>query len=415
MIPFFLLLALQEERAFRDPVCGARFTVPASFTLRTERFSFDWADTRCEFESPDGAVRGLLYASNAGWNVRDLAAWRENSLRATKGTDELKVTKSGSPSRARGEWMSREYRLVYHGSPFRYVDLYFARGRHNVQLVTWCREPDWEAGAPAMRRIADSLVFAGAWSCPRCGAEGLSDPFVCGRCGSVGLPPHEELAKIARKHEIQIVTNAGPIYPVKCASGNVITGARATDRELVAYCEKLARELAKYPEPALRRIGVERLVLASNVRMNGNKVGSVADAERDTIHFEVRDGAEIGLFFEETVHHELFHFLDRRDDGSSTADPEWEKLNPPGFRYDPTITPSGRFEDDLQGFLNTYSQTAVGEDKAEIFGQSMVRSRALAARAAKDAVIARKISRMRELVREFEPALDEGFWKRVER
>ncbi len=413
MIALLFLLA-QESRVVHDPSSGARFTIPANWTLRSGDFKFDWADTRTEFASPDGSIGGLLYATRMGWAVAPLAAWREKSLREATGTDSLSVTKESAPARARALWIEREYRLVFRGSAFRYVDVYYAKGRHNVELVLWCPESGWKERQGAMRGVAASMEFAGTWTCPRCGREGLSDPNSCARCGKVAGTTHEGLRKIAAAHAIQIVLDPKGVYPNRCASGSVIAAERASARLLSDYSEKLARELAKYPEAALRKLGIERILLVQDVRLNGNKVGAVTDHERDSMHLEVREGRDIPLFFEETVHHELFHLLDQRDDGSSTADPAWEKLNPAGFRYDPSTRASGRFEDDLEGFLNTYSMTAVGEDKAEIFGQSMTRGRALSARAAKDRIIKNKIARIKELARSFEPGMDEAFWKRVE-
>ncbi|MBI2901215.1 MAG: hypothetical protein HYY17_13615 [Planctomycetes bacterium] len=408
------LLAQDDPLVFHERASGMRVSLPAdSWKLRTRDFKLNWYGTRCEIESSDGAVKGLLYASVAGWNVRALATWREKGLRGTAGTDELTVDRDEWAARDRGEWLRREFRLVFRGTPFRYVDLHFARGRHNVEWVLWVKEDEWEARREEMRRVSRAAKFVGAWTCPGCGDSGMASPNECEDCGAVGVVGHEALRNLAAKYEIQIVADPAKVYPVKCSTGNVITAEKSTDRLVSDYCDRLARELGRYPEALLRRLALERIVLVQNVRMNGNKVGAVTDHERDTMHLEVRDGRENALFFEETIHHELFHVLDVRDDGSSTADAEWEKLNPAGFRYDPKIKASGRFEDDLQGFLNTYSQTAVGEDKAEVYGQSVVRGKALAKRASRDAVIARKIARVRELVERYEPALDEKFWKAV--
>ena len=109
-------------------------------------------------------------------------------------------------------------------------------------------------------------------------------------------------------------------------------------------------------------------------------------------------------------------------DGRVEQDPDWEALNPPGFRYrgggrtalaDPTLTavPTDR----VPGFLSMYSTSAVDEDKAEVFAYLMADPEFVDARVRVDPVVRAKVARMRELLAGFCPAINDQFWERVHR
>jgi hypothetical protein len=405
-----LLLILQDPQTFHDKRLGVRLSVPRGFELRTSGFKLNWFGTLCEIASADGRVSGVLYHSTAGWNVGSFAAWREKSLRDAPGTVSLRVTRDEALRRGPGDWRVRELRMGFSRTDFHYLDLYVAKGRHNIELVLWTSEAEWEDCRDAMGKIHSFLEVKDAWACPKC-AEPIADLFECARCGKFDPPSADRWRALG----IQVVTDASKIYPVRCKNGSVIGGGPTSSRRTPEYVERALRELSKYPDGLVKKLGIERLVFASEVILNGNPVGAVTDHETATIHLPVVEREVIPLFFEETMHHELFHVLDLRDDGKATEDPAWEKLNPTGFQYDPKAKASGRFEDDLQGFLNTYSMTGVGEDKAEVFGQLMIRAKAVQARTSKDAVLGRKVARIRELARAYHGKLDEAFWKSVER
>lgn len=401
-----VLLALQDS--FEDPNLGVRLTVPKGYSIRTEELQFKWQGALCEIVSDDGRVGGVLYHSSAGWSVRALAAWREKSLREAPGTESLKVVRDDPVRRSPGDWIVRELILGFNQTEFHYLDLYAAKGRHNVELVLWTTQ--WEARRDSMEKILSYLELRDAWTCPACGA-GIRDPYTCRRCGKFEPP---EAARW-RALGVQVVTDASKIYPVKCKNGNVIGGGPSASKKVAEYVERALKEWSRYPDGLVKRLGIERVVFSSQVTLNGKVVGGLTDQDSATIHMPVIENETVPLFFEESIHHELFHVLDLRDDGLPTSDPAWEKLNPSEFRYDPATPASGRFEDDLQGFLNTYSMTGVGEDKAEVFGQLMIRGRAVKARAAKDALLDRKVARIRELAKAYHEKLDDAFWKSVER
>jgi hypothetical protein len=224
------------------------------------------------------------------------------------------------------------------------------------------------------------------------------------------VSPNEELNRLLRKHGIQIVVDPGKIYPRKTASNNAITAKAAPKKAIEDFCALLASELAPYPAEFFQQLGLERIVLCRDLRRDGTDYGGLSEYDTDTIHFEITQGKDLKHYQSSKIHHELFHFIDYRDDATIERDDAWEKLNPSGFKYDANRSGFWGFDDKNAGFLNTYSMTAVSEDKAEIYGHLAVRAEQLEERALTDKVIRRKIQRMKELVRAYCPKLDDEFW-----
>src|SRR5204863_9871526 len=65
------------------------------------------------------------------------------------------------------------------------------------------------------------------------------------------------------------------------------------------------------------------------------------------------------------------------------------------------------------GFLNHFSTFGVNEDKAEVFANLIVDSAYVERRATKDPVLRAKVQRMRELLAEFCPAVNDEFWEKA--
>ena len=163
----------------------------------------------------------------------------------------------------------------------------------------------------------------------------------------------------------------------------------------------VAEELARYPAPLLKRIGLKEFVLCETLSLGGTDCYAYSDVEHGRIYLSVRAGYD-GPYVRRVVHHETFHHADFADDGRIDSDPRWELLNPPGFRYtddveraqaDPDLT---RPDDRLPGFLNRYSMSSPAEDKAELFASLIVERDRVRRRASGDGVIRRKVERLKE-------------------
>ncbi|MBI2900314.1 MAG: hypothetical protein HYY17_09020 [Planctomycetes bacterium] len=246
------------------------------------------------------------------------------------------------------------------------------------------------------------------------------------RPGGAARPPEAGVAwqdttldQWCKKHDIQLVVDPKGLYPLKTSHGP-ITGSPAPEKIVRAYSALLVREVSTYPDAFVRKLRLAKIVLADDLKFDGQKRAAIPDFEHDILHLDPREGNHSKTYQQTVAHHELFHIVDWKDDGELYEDREWKKLNPAGFKYGE----GGRFargadqwqlDDSIEGFLNKYSTSGVEEDKAEIFANLLVRPSVVAARAAKDKVISRKVERMKKLLHAYCAAFDETFWKSLER
>lgn len=84
------------------------------------------------------------------------------------------------------------------------------------------------------------------------------------------------------------------------------------------------------------------------------------------------------LQLEQYFYHELFHIIDNRVLGTSTAFDDWDSLNPDGFAYDNSYVENldrsgdAYLDGSLRAFIDTYSMSYPGEDRARIFEYAMI-------------------------------------------
>jgi hypothetical protein len=246
--------------------------------------------------------------------------------------------------------------------------------------------------------------------------------FVALACAPAYAQPKSgapDLAALGKKYGLEIVTES-PKFPVHIRSG-VIDGAEAAKADAESYAPIFASEWSLYPPELVKRTGLKKVVFCQDLSYEKQKRTAVPDFQHDVLYLDVARGRSDELYVRKVIHHEFFHIIDLRDDGKLYEDERWVKLNPPNFRYgpggaklqdDPTVTTTGR---DEPGFLNRYAAAGVEEDKAELFAHMIVEPKLVAARAEKDKYIRAKVERMKELLAEFTPKMDEAFWAAVEK
>jgi hypothetical protein len=224
-----------------------------------------------------------------------------------------------------------------------------------------------------------------------------------------------QLSEIEKKYEIEVVTSSLG-FPVKTVHG-LIDGKEATLSSLRKYQKLFAKEFSRYPLSLVRRTSLVRVVLCEELAFDGQRRNAIPDFEHDVLYLDVQRGDYNPLYQRKVIHHEFFHIIDYKDDGSVYADKAWAALNAPTFQYgtggrnaqDNAAT--SLLTDRYPGFLNHYSTTGVEEDKAEVFANLIVEPKHVATRAAKDPIIKSKSLAMKALVQKFCPEVDDKFWK----
>jgi hypothetical protein len=210
-----------------------------------------------------------------------------------------------------------------------------------------------------------------------------------------------------------------------------------TPKQLQQVIDPLVCELNLYPHEALRRTRIEQIILCNNLLICGKRASGTLKVGLhyvDTLFIDVQAFRD-SLFGRHTVHHELFHAIDFRDHG--LVDTDWHKLQDEHYKYeldsevefyilkrqDPNDFERPRFDDPYDwltaqpsstpGFLTEYAKYSTVEDKAEVFSHMMVSYREVMKRTEVDAVLKRKVERMKALVFHFCNELDEEFWQRI--
>ena len=195
-----------------------------------------------------------------------------------------------------------------------------------------------------------------------------------------------------------------------------ITGANASQRSLRQYAPILRREMGIYSERFIKRVNLKKIVICRDLKFAGQKRSAVPGFKRGELFLDAGFGAHLRAYMAVVVHHELFHIIDWRDDWKLYSDESWSKLNPPEFMYGPggkTVQgdpDTGVLTKRYPGFLNHYSTMGVEEDKAEVYARLITNLPYVERRAKKDRVLASKVSRMRELIRDFCPGESRKLW-----
>jgi len=225
------------------------------------------------------------------------------------------------------------------------------------------------------------------------------------------------LSQLENRFALQLVTSGEP-FPVKNSYGP-IDGRDASREAIAAYAPLLAGEFGLYPASFVRRSGLKRIVLCTELKFSGQRWNAVPDYDHDTLYLEVVRGNHDPTYQRRVIHHDFFHFVDWRDDGVVDSDPVWSALNPDGFRYGQGGAAAqsdarGQLLDPaLIGFVDRYAQSAVEEDKAELFAALVVCGDVIVKRAKTDEILASKIRLLRSNCRLFCQDIDEGFWEQA--
>jgi hypothetical protein len=222
------------------------------------------------------------------------------------------------------------------------------------------------------------------------------------------------LQTLARSLHIQILWR-DLTFPVPTTYGP-IEGRPADPETLAPYARLFIPEWALYPPQLLARARLKRIILCTDLAFAGQKRNAVPDFEHDTLYLEVARGNHSPDYLRAVIHHDFFHMIDYRDDGRLDQDEPWTRLNPPGFRYGDgghnaqDLASTSLLTDRYPGFLNHYGTTALEEDKAELYAHLIVQPREVDRRARQDPFLHAKIRRLKRLLADFCPQINDSFW-----
>jgi hypothetical protein len=205
----------------------------------------------------------------------------------------------------------------------------------------------------------------------------------------------------------------------------------ATSVEASAKIRKLATsEFQLYPPECLRKISLRKLVFTDNISITSpdgytdTRSATLDPVNGIMIYSEAlfnnfgSSDFESHRFLVSIIHHEFYHYLDIKQDGTATPDPGWSALNTPGFsygnggRYAQTASASV-WTTAYPGFVNDYSRAGADEDKAEIWAGLFARGERLNSMMANDPILRNKVALIKQRAQNLCPSMNEAFWSRV--
>jgi hypothetical protein len=261
------------------------------------------------------------------------------------------------------------------------------------------RYADPELVAEGVEQHAEAMVRR---DLARLGWKPLGDPRV-----------YDDVTRLERTQSVELLHATRP-FRLALYHGPV-TGDPAPAANRDSATRVLADELSRYPRHALREARFRRILLCQNLAEGPTPIPSLPNYQQ-TLLLDVDASPE---FLRRLLHHELFHFVDYADDDQVQTDPAWSRINGRFFVYGSggramREPGSSRLTDTQPGFLSPYSMSALEEDKAEIFSFLMTQPTAVRRIAERDAVVARKVTAIRQQVSAQLPGLSDRFWSEIE-
>ncbi len=222
-----------------------------------------------------------------------------------------------------------------------------------------------------------------------------------------------EYARLSEKYDVEIILTNPPFE-------DGISGKAASTKNVTTFLALFKAEWSFYPPELVAESGLRRIIFCEDLTSQGHIWGGLASGGKgDYLYINVGTSRWSKMYIRNTIHHEFFHVIDRRMHINAGIrygfkDPQWAALNPEGFKYDLKlqIVPNGIQNDPkLKGFLNKYAQSDVAEDKAEVYSYMITEGQIIDDRIKTDPVLKAKTERMKELVKQLSPKMDDDFWK----
>lgn len=173
-------------------------------------------------------------------------------------------------------------------------------------------------------------------------------------------------------------------YSIKIAYGNemgdYLIGYYAPtkltdDKQINEYLKRIETEMKKYPKGFFKEMKDFGMPLTIYVVKDipNSEIAGLTDSQFAS---NVIISVKTNLFFENTLNHEIMHYIDTYismkmyPDEISTS---WNKLNPSGYKYGSFDTSLDFMttQDNNAYFLSNYAQTNWLEDRATLFGDAM--------------------------------------------
>ena len=185
--------------------------------------------------------------------------------------------------------------------------------------------------------------------------------------------PNEELRVNMEKNYSIDIKYGSEVSGYSVGGMNVYT---VTDNSVInSALIKLNNDLSLYPSGMLNEVqNNSKLAIYLVKNYSKNTVTGVTDSTGNPTIISISTERD----FDDTVHHELYHYFEKYMMSKGASYTSWNSLNPTTFNYG-TTNNSLVYSKTLQPdafFVNVYSQTNAAEDRASTFEYMMASSKA---------------------------------------
>lgn len=254
--------------------------------------------------------------------------------------------------------------------------------------------------------------------------------------GVYDLQPAEttdpQFLELGKKYGIKFVTDD----QLDCSD---FSYQKATEQQYQRSKELIIAEFSLYPKEAISKTRIEQVIFCSNLIVSNKRAAGTLKVGLHYVDTLFIDLSQFGneLHGRRTIHHELYHAIDFRDTWHGYVDADWRRIQGEDFKYEfdaaaemhrqlgenPQDAMPREFDDPYNrmsvkesptpGFITDYARYSAAEDKAEIFCHLMVSYKKVMRRAATDAILDRKVKRLKEVLVQYIPEMDDKFWKKI--
>ena len=150
--------------------------------------------------------------------------------------------------------------------------------------------------------------------------------------------------------------------------------------KLYNYLLLFDNEFAKYPKGFLKKTKLSAVVFVKSLALKKQLRTAIPDYGKEILILDFLRGGHNSTYQKHVIHHEFYHMIEEEfNESAYWKDPHWKEFNAPGVQYGQggksaqDNSKAYLFTHPEKGFVNLYSQSAIEEDKAEIYATLFVK------------------------------------------
>jgi hypothetical protein len=189
--------------------------------------------------------------------------------------------------------------------------------------------------------------------------------------------------------------------------------------KLRRYIVLFDHEFSKYPKIFLQKTRLKAVVFVKSLAFKTQLRTAIPDYGKEILLLDFIRGEHNIVYQQHVIHHEFYHMIEEEiNTNPYWKDPDWKDLNVPGIQYGQggkTVQHNSNVYELTHpepGFINLYSQSAIEEDKAEIYAALFVTKEyeQVMRWTDEDRVLQKKTEYMKNFLKALDPEFSEQYW-----